>query len=225
MQNIRASLSHSQDLDIFLDTNVNIKALVGLLGKSAVSALVTALVGLMLLFCLNNLNDERSIPHPMPHNVRFPRTHITPVTTLIHAITSVILPTFVSVTHVFVHLRTLLVMAAVIFFQRSVLHFLTHISSFLFSFSTFNALPPIFNPPSEPFKLILLLQGCGSAVPRLFKARNGPITTVTQAKATCKPHETVCGIPGREGTLDFECIDIDTANDSCMYSLNSSSSF
>jgi sulfur carrier protein ThiS len=62
-----------------------------------------------------------------------------------------------------------------------------------------------------------VLQGCGTAVPRPFKARNAPITTITQAKATCKPHETVCGIPGRENTFEFECIDINTAGDSCMF--------
>ena len=61
-----------------------------------------------------------------------------------------------------------------------------------------------------------MLQGCGTAVPRSFKARNAPITTITQAKAICKPHETVCGIPGRQNTFDFECIDINTAGDSCM---------
>lgn len=70
---------------------------------------------------------------------------------------------------------------------------------------------------------MFMFQGCGSAVPRSFNVRNGPITTIAQAKATCKPHETVCGIPGRENTLDFECINIHTANDSCMYSLASSS--
>ena len=65
-----------------------------------------------------------------------------------------------------------------------------------------------------------MLQGCGTAVPRSFKARNAPITTITQAKAICKPHETVCGIPGRPNTFDFECIDIITAGDSCMSTPN-----
>ncbi|KAF8799670.1 hypothetical protein BYT27DRAFT_7263683 [Phlegmacium glaucopus] len=51
--------------------------------------------------------------------------------------------------------------------------------------------------------LTLVLQGCGSAVPCPFKARNGPITTITQAKAIYKPQETVCGIQGRESTLDL----------------------
>lgn len=59
-------------------------------------------------------------------------------------------------------------------------------------------------------------------MPHSFKAREGPITTITQAKATCKLHQTVCGIPGREDTFDFECIDIDTTDDSCMHSRYSS---
>ncbi|KAG5734799.1 hypothetical protein E4T56_gene728 [Termitomyces sp. T112] len=35
------------------------------------------------------------------------------------------------------------------------------------------------------------------------------------AVALCKPEQTVCGIPGREGTKDFECIDTTTTLDSC----------
>ena len=62
-----------------------------------------------------------------------------------------------------------------------------------------------------------MLQGCGTAVPRSFKARNVPITTITEAKAMCKQQETVCGIPGREKSFHFECIDVNIAGDSCMY--------
>ena len=40
----QAFLSPPQDLDIFLDTNVDIKALIKLLGRNTVSALITALV-------------------------------------------------------------------------------------------------------------------------------------------------------------------------------------
>ncbi|KAF8347548.1 hypothetical protein F5887DRAFT_956286 [Amanita rubescens] len=42
-----------------------------------------------------------------------------------------------------------------------------------------------------------------SSLPRV--KRKERITTLAQANATCKASETVCGIPGREGTLDFEC--------------------
>ena len=40
-------LSPPQDLNIFLDTNVGIQALVGILGKKALSALITSLVSLL----------------------------------------------------------------------------------------------------------------------------------------------------------------------------------
>jgi hypothetical protein len=43
----RPFLSRPQDLKIFLDTNVDIKALIGILGKNTVSALITALVSLI----------------------------------------------------------------------------------------------------------------------------------------------------------------------------------
>ncbi|KAF8632663.1 hypothetical protein AX17_004796 [Amanita inopinata Kibby_2008] len=57
-------------------------------------------------------------------------------------------------------------------------------------------------------------EGCGaSPVPRSMKKL--AITTFTRAKATCRTGEAVCGIPGREGTLGFECIDVDNSLDSC----------
>ncbi|KAF9475746.1 hypothetical protein BDN70DRAFT_935626 [Pholiota conissans] len=55
-------------------------------------------------------------------------------------------------------------------------------------------------------------QGCGSSAP--LKRRTEPIRTLAQAKATCKPHETVCGIPGVRG-FAFECIDVSRTKDSC----------
>ncbi|RDB26729.1 hypothetical protein Hypma_005397 [Hypsizygus marmoreus] len=55
--------------------------------------------------------------------------------------------------------------------------------------------------------------GCSSAVPR--KRRSLPVTTLARAKSTCKRKESVCGIPGREDTLDFECVDTSIALDSC----------
>ncbi|KAF5309897.1 hypothetical protein D9619_010385 [Psilocybe cf. subviscida] len=58
-------------------------------------------------------------------------------------------------------------------------------------------------------------QGCGSAVPRSTKVRRDKIRTLAQAKAVCKAHESVCGIPGRENSLDFECIDTTKSSGSC----------
>ncbi|KAK2459987.1 hypothetical protein APHAL10511_007993 [Amanita phalloides] len=57
---------------------------------------------------------------------------------------------------------------------------------------------------------------CGpfpSSVPRSKKKLE--IKTLAQAKSNCKASESVCGIPGREGSFDFECINIDNSLDSC----------
>lgn len=45
------------------------------------------------------------------------------------------------------------------------------------------------------------------------------IMTLKDAQGFCKPYETVCGIPGREGTNAFECIDTSVALESCKSSL------
>ncbi|KAL1738740.1 hypothetical protein HDZ31DRAFT_50520, partial [Schizophyllum fasciatum] len=60
-------------------------------------------------------------------------------------------------------------------------------------------------------------QGCPSAgLSRPSKRRiSSRITTYEEAKSTCGPRESVCGIPGREGTFDFECIDTSSTLDSC----------
>lgn len=47
------------------------------------------------------------------------------------------------------------------------------------------------------------------------RKREEPAHTLFQAQARCKPHETVCGIPGQVGTLAFECVDVKTVKDSC----------
>lgn len=59
--------------------------------------------------------------------------------------------------------------------------------------------------------------GCGTAAPvsTRHKRRSIPITTLVQAKHTCNIYESVCGIPGREDTLDFECVDTRETLDSC----------
>ncbi|KAF5381697.1 hypothetical protein D9615_005455 [Tricholomella constricta] len=56
--------------------------------------------------------------------------------------------------------------------------------------------------------------GCGSQVPRKRRSVR-QITTLAQAKATCMSKESVCGIAGREDSLDFECVDTSAALDSC----------
>ncbi|KAG5637302.1 hypothetical protein H0H81_005045 [Sphagnurus paluster] len=56
---------------------------------------------------------------------------------------------------------------------------------------------------------------CGSAAPNRKRRGVKRITTLAQAKATCKPKQSVCGIAGREDTFDFECIDTSTTLDSC----------
>jgi len=67
-------LSHKKDLQIFLDTNVEIQALVGILGRDGVAALINALVCItlvvrrVLIVCLqiNTSPDARQCQLP-PH--------------------------------------------------------------------------------------------------------------------------------------------------------------
>ncbi|KAF8816459.1 hypothetical protein BYT27DRAFT_6447209 [Phlegmacium glaucopus] len=148
-----------KDLDIFLDTNVDIQALVGLLGTSTVSALITALINTSpgTLQCSFPPHAHHTCNNSDPCHYECDPHYVRVGDTCICA------PPYTSC-----------------------------------------------NGDCDIFP-----RGCGSAVPRSFKARNGPITTITQAKAICKPHETVCGIQGRESTLDFECINIDLTDDSC----------
>ncbi|KAG6833134.1 hypothetical protein H0H87_010848 [Tephrocybe sp. NHM501043] len=57
--------------------------------------------------------------------------------------------------------------------------------------------------------------GCSSAVPQKPRRELGPITSYAAAKAVCTPGQIVCGIPGHEGTKDFECVDTSRSLDSC----------
>ncbi|PFH47569.1 hypothetical protein AMATHDRAFT_151777, partial [Amanita thiersii Skay4041] len=45
--------------------------------------------------------------------------------------------------------------------------------------------------------------------------KKSQITTLAQAEASCKVGEVVCGIPGRSGVTNFECINIEDSLDSC----------
>jgi len=63
-------------------------------------------------------------------------------------------------------------------------------------------------------------QGCGSSAPKTLNSRDvTTITTLKDAQRFCKSYESVCGIPGREGTNAFECIDPSVALESCKSSL------
>ncbi|PPR00694.1 hypothetical protein CVT24_000982 [Panaeolus cyanescens] len=65
-------------------------------------------------------------------------------------------------------------------------------------------------------QLCLCLKGCGSATPRLVAHSSArPVVNLAQARQICKPHESVCGIPGREDTLQFECLDTNSTTTSC----------
>ncbi|KAG6837407.1 hypothetical protein H0H93_010025 [Arthromyces matolae] len=57
--------------------------------------------------------------------------------------------------------------------------------------------------------------GCSSAVPHKFARKIDHITTYADAAGICGPNHMVCGIPGREDTNDFECIDTKSTLDSC----------
>ncbi|KAG6911026.1 hypothetical protein DXG01_005442 [Tephrocybe rancida] len=56
--------------------------------------------------------------------------------------------------------------------------------------------------------------GCSSSVPHKPRETK-QITSYAAAKKICTPDQTVCGIPGREGTRDFECVDTRVSLDSC----------
>ncbi|KAG5637303.1 hypothetical protein H0H81_005046 [Sphagnurus paluster] len=51
----------------------------------------------------------------------------------------------------------------------------------------------------------------GSAVP----VHQPPVTNLIQAKLSCNINESVCGIPGREDTQEYECVDTSVALESC----------
>ncbi|KAI4524958.1 hypothetical protein K525DRAFT_291240 [Schizophyllum commune Loenen D] len=59
--------------------------------------------------------------------------------------------------------------------------------------------------------------GCPSAaLTRPNKRRlSSRVTTYEEAQKTCSARESVCGIAGHEGTLDFECVDTTSTLDSC----------
>jgi CPL1-like protein len=148
-----------KDLDIFLDTNVDIKALIGILGKNIVSALITALI--------NTSPDASKCSIPL-HAHQTCSSHD---------------PCHYECDPHYVRVGDICVCA-----------------------------PPYTSCNDD---CDIFPKGCGTAVPRSFKARNVPIATITEAKAMCKPYETVCGIPGREKSFHFECIDVNIAGDSC----------
>ncbi|KAF9531306.1 hypothetical protein CPB83DRAFT_874627 [Crepidotus variabilis] len=56
---------------------------------------------------------------------------------------------------------------------------------------------------------------CPSAVPKPPKKRTERVDTLAEAKATCKRHESVCGIPNHQTPLAFECVDVASTRDSC----------
>ncbi|KAG6828790.1 hypothetical protein H0H92_006729 [Tricholoma furcatifolium] len=53
-----------------------------------------------------------------------------------------------------------------------------------------------------------------SGVARKRSVQPKQITTLAEAQLVCKS-QSVCGIPGRENTLDFECVDVSSTLDSC----------
>ncbi|EDR10188.1 uncharacterized protein LACBIDRAFT_318325 [Laccaria bicolor S238N-H82] len=148
-----------KDLDLYLDTNVDIAALVDLLGKDQVAAIITALI--------NSSPEARQCNLP-PHSHRTCNSYD---------------PCDFKCEKNYVRQGNNCVCA--------------------YPHTTCNGVCGTFP------------RGCGSAVPHHLKPRNSPIVTIAQAKAHCKSHETVCGLPGREGTLDFDCIDIRNDPNSC----------
>ncbi|KAF8955041.1 hypothetical protein BDZ97DRAFT_1765558 [Flammula alnicola] len=147
------------DLDLYLDTNVDIQALVGLLGKNAVSALITALI---------NTSPEAQ-QCTFPSNAHHTCDNADPC------------------------------------------HFECD-ANYVLQGDTCVCAPPNMscNGVCGSFP-----QGCGSAVPNSMKKRTESIVTIGQAKAICPHDAAVCGIPGRENTFAFECIDTKTTKDSC----------
>ncbi|KDR79188.1 hypothetical protein GALMADRAFT_137075 [Galerina marginata CBS 339.88] len=148
-----------KDLDIYLETNDEAQVLVGLLGKSTVGALITALI--------NTSPDARhcTFPSNAHHTCN---THD---------------PCHYECDPPYVPQGGVCVCAS--------------------PYLSCNGVCGIFP------------QGCGSAAPRSIQARANPIATLSQAQASCKPYETVCGIPGRESALAFECINTRSTKDSC----------
>ncbi|KAG6902429.1 hypothetical protein C0995_016608 [Termitomyces sp. Mi166 len=56
--------------------------------------------------------------------------------------------------------------------------------------------------------------GCGSAAARKRSLPKKVIVTLADAQELCGT-KAVCGIPGRQGTLEFECVNTSSALDSC----------
>ncbi|KAF8154580.1 hypothetical protein B0H34DRAFT_529480 [Crassisporium funariophilum] len=148
-----------KDLDIFLDTNADVQALVGLLGKNTVAAIITALIN----------------TSPEAHQCSLP--------TNAHRTCD----------------------------NVDACHYACD-SPYIHDGKTCVCAPPYMscNGVCGDFP-----QGCGSAVPNPWIARSGPIVTIAQAKAVCKPHQTVCGVPERGDTLAFECVDVNVTKNSC----------
>ncbi|KAF9042938.1 hypothetical protein BJ165DRAFT_1603181 [Panaeolus papilionaceus] len=148
-----------KDLDIYLDTNVQIQYLIGLLGRNNVAALVTALI--------NTSPESQQCTFP-PHS---------------HHVCSNSGPCHYECDSPYVLQGGLCVCDA--------------------PYMSCNGVCGDFP------------NGCGSAAPRLPGARIKPAINLVQAHRTCKPHESVCGVPGREDTLQFECLDTKSTAASC----------
>ncbi|KJA21789.1 hypothetical protein HYPSUDRAFT_202698 [Hypholoma sublateritium FD-334 SS-4] len=146
-----------KDLNVYLDTNDDVQALVGLLGKNAVSTIITALI--------NTSPDARQCT--FPSNAHHTCNNSDPC------------------------------------------HYECD-TNYVQNGNTCVCAPPNIscNGVCGGFP-----QGCGSSVPSLKRAES--ISTLSQAQSRCKPHETVCGVPGQVGTLAFECVDVQTTEDSC----------
>ncbi|EKM53240.1 uncharacterized protein PHACADRAFT_259454 [Phanerochaete carnosa HHB-10118-sp] len=54
---------------------------------------------------------------------------------------------------------------------------------------------------------------CGSAIPRTLAARADSL--LNRAQASCKPHESVCGVYGSTDSTAFECVDTRNDLESC----------
>ncbi|KAF9451571.1 hypothetical protein P691DRAFT_773008 [Macrolepiota fuliginosa MF-IS2] len=67
--------------------------------------------------------------------------------------------------------------------------------------------------------------GCASPIPRVPRneAQAARETSLAEVQSTCQPHETACGVPGRQNAAVHECLDVKTATESCGGCLKSSS--
>ncbi|KAF8901214.1 hypothetical protein CPB84DRAFT_986568 [Gymnopilus junonius] len=148
-----------KDLDLYLETNANVQALIGLLGKNAIGSLITAVVN------TSPQAQECAFPQHAHHtcNTNDPCHYECDAPYTLQGGECVCAPPY----------------------------------------SSCNGVCDLYP------------QSCGSAVPRSLHKRTNAIVTIAQAKASCRPHETVCGIPGQEKALAFECIDTRSTADSC----------